>query len=212
MENIINSRLFNAILLLTIIGEFLLPWLLKHFYNGYDSKTMVMSALGSPKSPVRLIYNIWLIWLGCFLLFAASLYFLEAKSDFPVLSVFLLLSIGIFAVGAGLLAGIFSVNETKDIVTVASKIHGGGAAIGFMALLFFPLLNGLLALKQNDMAFGIVSIISFVLAFAFFILFVMGDKEQFQHTVLSYEGLWERVALLCMYIPFVYRAVRAFAS
>ena len=38
-------------------------------------------------------------------------------------------------------------------------------------------------------------------------IFVMGDKEQFQNTLLKYEGLWERLALFCMYIPFVYKSM-----
>lgn len=68
MYGIIDSKLFNILLLIIIIGEFLLPWILKHSYKGYNSKTMVMSVLGSPESPVRKIYNIWLVWLGAFLL------------------------------------------------------------------------------------------------------------------------------------------------
>ncbi len=46
MYGIIDSKLFNILLLITIIGEFLLPWILKHSYKGYNSKTMVMSVLG----------------------------------------------------------------------------------------------------------------------------------------------------------------------
>lgn len=207
MKSVINSQWFHVILLLTIIGEFFLPWILGRYYTGYNSKMMVMSALGSPKSPVRLIYNIWLIWLGGFLTFTACVYFGAIKTKFPVLSVLIALSIGIFAVGAGLLSGIFSVNESKDIVTISSRIHGFGAAIGFMALLFFPLLNGICSFKQKDVVFGVVSIISFILAFVFFACFVMGDKEEFQNTVLRYEGLWERMTLFCMYIPFIYKAV-----
>lgn len=57
MENIITGKLFNSILLLTIIGEFFLPWILSQYYKGYNSKIMAMSALGSPQSPVRVIYN-----------------------------------------------------------------------------------------------------------------------------------------------------------
>ena len=133
------------ILLFTIIGEFIVPWILEQFYSEYNSKIMVMSVLGSPQSPVRLVYNLWL-----------------------VLAVFMLLSIGFF-----------SINESKYIVTTASKIHGIGAAIGFMALLLFPLLNGIVSFKQNDTAEGIISISSFVLSLIFFACFVMGDKEQF---------------------------------
>lgn len=103
-------------------------------------------------------------------------------------------------------------NESKDIVTVSSKIHGISAAIGFMALLFFPLLNGVLEFKQKDVIFGILSIISFILALTFFVCFVIGDKEQFQNTVLRYEGLWERMSLLCMYVPFVYKTLYTLLS
>ena len=209
MRNIAGNRVFNMILLFTIIGEFIVPWILERFYSEYNGKIMVMSVLGSPQSPVRLVYNIWLIWLGGFLAYTACVYFLSLRAKFPVLAVFMLLSIGIFAVGAGLISGFFSVNESKDIVTTASKIHGIGAAIGFVALLLFPLLNGIVAFKQNGMVEGIISISSFVLSLIFFACFVMGDKEQFQNTLLKYEGLWERLTLFCMYIPFVYKSMRS---
>ena len=208
MKNIINSQLFHGLLLFTIIGEFFLPWILGRYYDGYNSKTMVMSALGSPQSPVRSVYNAWLIWIRCFFLFTSAAYFFAVKTEHLVLAVFLSLSIGIFAVGAGLVSGMFSVNERKDIVTAASMIHGVSAAAGFMALLFFPLLHGILSFKEKDMVFVVVSILSFILALLFFACFVMGDKEQFQNTVLRYEGLWERMTLFCMYVPFGYKAVQ----
>lgn len=207
MRNIADNRLFYMILLFTIIGEFLIPWILEQFYVEYNGKVMVMSALGSPGSPVRLVYNLWLVWLGGFLTYTAGAYFLSLREEFPVLAVFTLLSIGIFAVGAGLISGFFSVNESKDTVTTASKIHGAGAAIGFMALLLFPLLNGIVSFKQKDTTQGIISISSFVLSLVFFACFVMGDKAQFQNTFLKFEGLWERLALFCMYVPFIYRAI-----
>lgn len=181
MGNIITSKIFHSVMLFTVVGEFFLPWILCRYYDGYNSKTMAMSALGSLQSPVRVIYNTWLIWLGCFLAFAAAAYFFTTKKDFPILSVLLLFSLGTFAVGAGLVSGIFHVNENKDIVTAASKVHGISAAIGFMALIFF-------------------------------VCFIMGDKEQFQNTVLKYEGLWERLSLLCMYIPLAYKAVHNLLS
>ena len=76
-----------------------------------------------------------------------------------------------------------------------------------MALLFFPLLNGILSLKQEEMAFGIVNIVSFILALICFVCFVLGDKEQFENTVLRYEGSWERMTLFCMYIPFLCKSI-----
>ena len=123
MRNIAGNRVFNMILLFTIIGEFIVPWILERFYSEYNGKIMVMSVLGSPQSPVRLVYNIWLIWLGGFLAYTAGVYFLSLRAKFPVLAVFMLLSIGIFAVGAGLISGFFSVNESKDIVTTHTLIN-----------------------------------------------------------------------------------------
>ena len=61
MRNIAGNRVFNMILLFTIIGEFIVPWILERFYSEYNGKIMVMSVLGSPQSPVRLVYNIWLM-------------------------------------------------------------------------------------------------------------------------------------------------------
>lgn len=146
----LESKIFNIILLCTLIGEFVLPWILKHFYQGYDSKKMVMSALGSPESPVRKVYNVWLVWLGVFLLVTSFAIFPEIKKISVVLAVLSFLSIAVFAVGASILAGIFSVNESKEVVTTASKVHGADSAIGFMLLLFYPSISGVVAFKSNS--------------------------------------------------------------
>ena len=203
----LENKIFNLILLCTIIGEFFLPWILKYFYKGYDSKKMVMSALGSPESPVRKIYNVWLVWLGVFLLATSFAIFPEIKKISVVLAVLSFLSVSVFAVGAGILAGIFSVNESKDVVTTASKVHGAGSAVGFMLLLFYPLISGIIAFKSNDIFQGIICVAAFVLALLFFIFFIMGDKEELKDTIFVYEGLWERLTLFFMYVPFLYRAI-----
>ena len=76
MKNIADNRFFNMILLFTIIGEFIVPWILEQFYSEYNGMKMVMSVLGSPQSPVRLVYNLLLVWLGGFLAYAAGVYFM----------------------------------------------------------------------------------------------------------------------------------------
>ena len=203
-------QIFYVLLLLTIIGEFFLPWILKHFYKNYDSRKMVMSALGNPESPVRKVYNVWLVWLGIFLVVVSFVLFSDIKKVSMVLAVLTAASVMVFAIGAGILSGIFSVNESKEVVTTASKIHGVGAAIGFMMLLFFPLLYGLVSFKTGDKMQGVVCIVAFVMALVFFIFFIMGDKEELKNTIFAYEGLWERLTLFFMYVPFLYMAVQNF--
>ncbi|MDE6133034.1 MAG: DUF998 domain-containing protein, partial [Oscillospiraceae bacterium] len=204
MEKLWSSKIFNLILLITIIGEFLLPFILKFFYLGYDSKKMVMSVLGNPKSPVKIIYNIWHVWLGIFLLLTSFVFFSETEKTSLKLAVLTSVSISVFAVGAGILSGIFGVNESKDVVTAASQIHGFGSAIGFMALLFYPLLSSIAAFRNNDFIQGTVCVSAFIIAVVFFTFFIMGDKEKFKETVFSYAGLWERLCLFFMYVPFLY--------
>lgn len=212
MTSLAQSLTFHILLLATVGGEFLLPWVLKGFYKGYDSKTMAMSVLGSPQSPVRRVYNGWLLWLGAFLLLAAVTVGREMMAAAPVLGVLTILSVGTFALGAGILAGLFSVNEQKEKTTTASRIHGAGSAIGFMALLFFPLLRGLYGWRTGDGLQGSVCLAAFALALLFFVFFIMGDKEKFKGTVFSCEGLWERLTLAAMYIPFVYMALARMAG
>ena len=106
----------------------------------------------------------------------------------------------------------FSVNETKDVVTTASKIHGAGSAIGFMLFLFVPLLLAILSFKTNETWLGIISIICFVISLAFFVMFVMSDKPEFKSTFVQNEGLWQRLNLLFMYLPLIIVSIKKFLA
>lgn len=145
--------------------------------------------------------------MGILLIVSATIvvskYWLTSKP----LAITVVILILIFAIGAGIISGIFIVNESKEIVTVASKIHGAGAAFGFMALLFVPLFLSILSYRDNDKMTGIIFAVSFVLVFVFFTIFVMADKPQFQDTFVKNEGLWKRLSLLLMYFPLGYIAV-----
>lgn len=171
-----------------------------------------MSVLGNPSSPVRIIYNAWLILLGILLLISSKLIFIKFFDISKGLSIAVIILLAAFAIGAGILSGIFSVNESKEVVTVASKIHGIGASMGFMLLLFAPLLLAFLSFKTSNTFEGVFSLLCFVFAFIFFVLFVMADKPKFQNTVITFEGLWQRLTLFFMYIPFAYVAVSELLS
>ena len=195
-------------LLIAVVGEMLIPIILAPFYKGYKTTTMAISTLGNNNSPVRLPFNLWMLIAGALFLAATpaiyNAYYQTSKS----LSMVSVLFIGIFAVGACIFTCLFSVNETKDVVTTASKIHGAGSAIGFMLFLFVPLFLAILSFKSNDKSTGMISAVSFALAFLFFVLFIMADKPQLQRTLVAKEGLWQRLNLLFMYLPLGYIATR----
>ncbi|MBF9017893.1 MULTISPECIES: DUF998 domain-containing protein [unclassified Oceanispirochaeta] len=199
--NIWASNIWWILLIIAIFGEFVISYFLGFFYPGYNHKQDVMSLLGNPNSPVSFLYNIWLVILGI-IICSSSIkiyfeYFVVSKS----LAITTLTIMMVFGIGAGILSGIFSVSETKDIENLASKIHGIGAGVGFILFTFVPLLIGLLSLKIDNYMIGIVSIILFFISIIFFILFILSEKERFQYSVIGLSGLWQRLLLGTMYLP-----------
>ena len=199
-------------LLIAMAGDILVSWLLPLFYKGYSSTKMSISTLGNPNSPVRLPFNIWMFIEGVLFLCALPSIYKCYHAVSGKLTVTLMIFTAVFAVGACIFTCFFSVNETKDIVTTASKIHGAGSVIGFMLFLFAPLLTAILSFKGGETALGVLGAVCFAAALVFFSLFVMSDKESFAGTVISWEGLWQRLCLLFMYLPLIAAAVKRIAD
>ena len=199
-------------LLMAMAGDVLISWILPVFYKDYSCLKFSISALGNPQSPVRIPFNIWMLLEGIlFLLSLPALYKCFHDASYGLTNMLIAFT-AIFAIGACIFTCFFSVNESKDIVTVASKIHGFGSVLGFMLFLFVPLIVAILSFKENDVTVGIISIISFVVSFFFFILFVMADKPEFSNTRLGNEGLWQRLNLVFMYVPLIIVAIKNIMS
>lgn len=194
-----NSLLY--LLPLALAADLLIPFALAPSFQGYRHAAQVMSVLGSRKAPLHMWYNGWLILLGCIILAGGfRLYPLVARqSAFLASALFLVLAV--YAVGGCILSGIFSVDETKQMVTASAKIHGYGSVIGFLCLTLAPLLISLSYFSSGHRASGAFSLACFLLAVLFFTLFVMADKDGFRNTWIACEGAWQRLTLLFMYLP-----------
>ncbi len=190
-------------LLIAMTGDILFAWLLPLFYKGYSSTEMSISALGNPQSPVRTFFNVWMLIEGALFLVALPAIYKLYKPVSGGITWTLVGSVAVFAVGACIFTCFFSVNESKDVVTTASKIHGAGSVVGFMLFLFVPLLVAILSFKNSETSVGVLSVISFIVAFVFFVLFVMLDKPEFKGTWIHNEGLWQRLNLIIMYLPLI---------
>jgi len=199
-------------LLIAMTGDIVLSLLLPVFYNGYSISEMSISALGNPQSPVRLPFNIWMFIEGILFLMAIPAFYKMYSPVSKGLTITSAIFIAAFAIGACIFTCFFSVNESKDAITTASKIHGAGSIIGFMLFLVVPLLIAILSFKGKEGVTGGISIACFVLALVFFALFVMSDKEEFSRTIIANEGLWQRLNLLFMYMPLGIVAVRSIAG
>lgn len=188
-------------LLIAIIGDLLVSTILSLFYKEYSIATMSISALGNPKSPVRLPFNIWMFLEGVLFLLSLPVLYNRYHLTSGWITIVLIAFIAVFGVGSCIFTAFFSVNETKDIVTISSKIHGAGSALGFIVFLFVPLLLAMLSFIDGEIIIGVISIICFIISLVFFVLFVMSDKQEFANTVISNEGLWQRLNLIFMYLP-----------
>lgn len=191
----------SNILPFLLAADLIIPFLLAPPYKGYNHLTQVMSVLGNSKSPLHLVYNIWLIIFGIFILLSVwHLYPTVAKVS-KAISILLFSVIVIYAIGGCVLSGLFSVGETKSLETLSAKIHGYGSVIGFLLLTIAPLLVGLYYFKIANRRLGGFSLVCFVFTIVFFALFIMADKSHYHGTIVAFEGLWQRLSLLSMYLP-----------
>ena len=195
------------LILIAMTGDLLVSFFLSLFYGEYSNLKMSISALGNPSSPVRIPFNLWMLIEGILFLLALPAVNKVFRPMSGGITNALLIFIAFFAIGACIFTCFFSVNESKDIVTLASKIHGAGSVIGFMLFLFVPLLISILYYKNQNRLMGTISILSFVTALIFFVLFVMSDKQEFKNTIIDNEGLWQRLNMAFMYLPLAITAV-----
>lgn len=198
-----KMKVLSSIILIVLVVDIALPFLVAIPYKGYNHTTMVMSVLGAKSSPMRVLYNVWTIISGCVFILFGYVLFQHYGEKYKILCIAIWVLFALYGLGCEILSGIFPVNENANEKTVSSIIHGIGSVIGFMALLFSPLLLGIIQLKSKETTLGIVSVILFILSFASFALFVISDKPAFQNTALALTGLWQRISMYMMYIPLI---------
>lgn len=161
---------------------------------------MALSVLGSRQSPVKRIYNIWCILSGVvFLIAPYALY----QENSECLTVLIWILLAIYGIGCEIISGFCPLNENRQEEDIITRIHGVASAIGFTMLLVVPLLLAILQFQQTKVTMGLITLFCFISAFVFFCFFIIGEKDKFANTVLRYGGLWQRLVLVCCYVPLV---------
>lgn len=184
--------------IITLFADNILPLALTRFYPNYNHKMMALSVLGSRQSPVKWVYNAWCIVSGVVFCIAPYAFYQVNSGG---LAVAILILLAIYGIGCEIVSGFCPLNENRQEEDAITKIHGVASAIGFMTLLVVPLLMAILQFQVSEVAFGLISILCFIVAFVFFCFFIMGEKEMFATTVLRYGGFWQRLVLVCCYVP-----------
>lgn len=206
LEYISAPHLAWTILLIVPIIDIVLPFFLGLFVDRFSHLYLPMSALGEDVSPVHAVYNRWLAFAGLLLLFAApQIYYAYNAADSGI-AMAAAVCVAVYAAGACLLAGIFPVGEGSRPETAGEWVHGIGSAAGFVTLLAACLLLSMLQFQSDETAAAVVSLIGFAAGAVCFTLFVLSDKDRFAGTSVEWAGLWQRLALLAMYIPVIVTA------
>lgn len=93
----------------------------------------------------------------------------------------------LYAIGACILSGLFPVGDSKDLTTLSAKIHGVGSVLGFMVLTMCPFVISLLSFREKELSCGILSLVFFVGAIFFFVLFVIRTSFQYSYRLSNYR-------------------------
>lgn len=193
--------------LILFIGEFLVPYILSIFIKDYSHTKTVLSAIGTEKSIIGKLYSGWLVIAGVLCIVYAIL-LLKINAD--SLTNYIKFAAGIlilYGIGGCIICGLFSVDQTSEMVSLSAKIHGASAALSFTLLMFLPLI-----LKEYTASLAgnigtVISIIAFILCALFFVLQIISEKEKFANTCIGYTGLWERMYLFSIYAYITYVTV-----
>ncbi len=185
--------------LIIFIGEFLVPYSLSIFIKNYSHTKDVMSAVGAVPGIIGKLYSGWLVILGILcIIYAILLLKANAGTTDNFLKMGALVII-LYGIGGGILCGLFSVDDTKEMVTLSAKIHGACAALSFSLLMFLPLILKRYAKTIAGNFGSTISVIAFVLCTIWFVLQILSEKDKFTNTIIGYTGLWQRMYLFTMY-------------
>ena len=181
------------------VGDFLITFILGFFYPNYNHLKNVMSELGTLQSPVSIWINLWWIIFGTFfIVFGIGLRKVFLKHSKT--SLWGMILIIIFGVSAWIIGGIFPM-ESCGLETLSSKLHGIFGGIGYLALLFVPIVLLLSFHRKENPRKHWASIIVFVLGVITFILFIASENSASTGGIFSYPGLWQR---LFLFVNFAY--------
>ncbi|WP_314064875.1 DUF998 domain-containing protein [uncultured Vagococcus sp.] len=194
-----NGYLF---LLAFSMSDFLIPYLLAFYYPSYRSLYQVVSDLGEAGSPVEAAFRYSAVVTGAILLLSLPTVYERYRTVSKSKASLLVIALAAFGIGQCILTGLFSVNRADIGFNVSVFIHQVGSFFGSVGMLFVPLLLGILSGKNGEPKVKNRYLCLFFLSCLFSSINGLSQLFGFQ-----LEGLWQRLSLLCFYLPPVYLAI-----
>ena len=193
-----NSWIF---LLLFSIVDFLIPYILGFFYPNYQPFHQVISDLGATGSPVRAAFRWSSVMVGALLILALPGIYHYFSNITKKGAIFLVYAFASFGLGQCMLSGLFSVTRVQTGFDFSMFIHQLASGLGTIGMLLVPLVLVVIYAKTNHLHERNVYLFLFVLAALFSCINGLSQSIGF-----TYKGVWQRLSMLCMYLPAVYLA------
>lgn len=193
-------RKYGYLFLLTFsVGDFLIPYILAFFYPNYRPFHQVISDLGEAGSPVELVFRYSAIITGTLLLLSLPAVYERYQNISLLKAKLLVIALASFGIGQCILTGLFSVDRGSSEFNISMFIHEAGSFLGTIGMLLAPLFLWGLHRGNNDSKAKTVYLSLFWLSCVFSLVNGLSQLVDFQ-----FEGLWQRLSLLCLYLPTVY--------
>jgi hypothetical protein len=167
-----------------------------------------MSLLGSVSSPVSTAISIW--WILLFiLLFIFALGFRKSFSiNDPKIRIASLLII-IYGLGEGLGSAVFPISHSGNGFNLITNLHILAGSIGTAAILLLPLVLMNIFTDPDHPYFNKFSLMVFFTGALFVSLMILKPfLDKTTSPVESYQGLWQRLYVLDVYIFLIVIAFR----
>lgn len=199
------------ICILAILSELFIPFILAHFYPNYNQLNGLISDFGTMNSPVQIYFKLWQFVDGILFLFSIPSFFYRFQHTSLIFSKCLGMMVAIFAIGDCICTSIFD-RAMGTGLDWAGLIHEYASGLGFIAFLIGTFILIKLYLLENNQPMVIFLVSIFIISTFFMILFASPNIPILKTMNIPYRGLWQRVNLFCLYLPFLIVSIKSVIS
>lgn len=196
------------LLIIAVISELVLPFVLGRYIKGFSQIEMLISNFGETGMPTKMAFKIWEIINGCLFILAAPAFYARFEHTSQPLAMWTAICIAIFGLGDCIITGLVDRANSTAEVGFTSLLHNYASGAGFVALLIGTFLLIWLFYLEHNIGMVIAFIIIFILSSIFMFLFAMPKIPIINAFQVSHRGLWQRLNLLFLYLPFLIIAVK----
>ncbi|MBF8808628.1 MAG: DUF998 domain-containing protein [Enterococcus lacertideformus] len=195
-------------LLISVLSDFLTPYVLGLFYPKLNQLTDVISLFGDVDSPVRKAFLAWSVISGCFYVLAMPALYQAFVDTSQFLALLLTVSIGVYGVTDCIFTGLFSVNTNQSTWNFSTWIHNVGSGIGYSGFILFPFIIFLLYRKQGNEQLTQQFLIMMILSFLFAGIYGAARIPSLnQLPILNKLGFCQRISFFFNYLPILWLSI-----